>query len=323
MTNIQHEYLSMFKVVQLYFDENLSEITALLPAFAGQKAIYDSLITAIYMAGAEADQDITGYAVDKYEAREKLVTGMLRISGAALLYYTNVAPDATLAERIRHSSKVISLRTDASLIVNTMVIQQVSEGIKTLLGPYGVSAADVDSLPALLNAFEARRSQPREMRQEAFRQKKIMDTHFAQTKTLLRETIDRMLGLLSSSHSLLFAKYKSARKIRRTGGRRAAGKPYMRRVQPGAVAVLRLSNKISGDQQPIRLSSHTAGSPGRVNIYFSANPTRVPSEGEGIEISSLQTTSLTAGDLGYTEQKPYLCAYNSGHMLHTVGVVLG
>ncbi len=322
MNKYQNETLIMLQVVSAYFDENQLQITAALPAFAAQRVEFESILQSIYQSSSDAQDDITGHAADKSQVRQELREALLRTGRAGMLYYTHALPDERMAERLRMAMRIAGLRTDATLLVNATTICQVCEGIKTLLLPYGQSAADVDGFALLISSFEAVRTGPREARSQSRRQRQAMVSSLNQARTLLHEIMDPMLSILQSAHPLLYGKYKAARKLRKTGGRRAADKPFFSRIKAGTAKALNRADKIEKAENSLRLSSHTAAAGGTLIIYFAASEAEPPA-GTGLALAPGQKLNTTAGALGFSAQKPLLMARNDGHTPHTVGLIVG
>jgi len=321
MNKSELDLLDMLQTVQAYFAENHAAITAQIPAFAAQKTSFDALITGILETAAEAAYDRTGYAQDKKEARTKLENAMQRISTGAALYYTHLAPDEALADRLRLCQKGAANQPAATLIVNALAIHEVADTVKTMLVPYGISAAMVDALPALIDGFESLRSAPQESRLEAARYRKLYLVRLSEAKVLLRQIIDPMLELLQYDHDLLYLKYRNSRKIQRSGGPRQRSKPYTTLLQPGAIKALNTApSGIIQEQTMLRLSSHTAEATSHVRVYFASDAEQSPMG--GITLEARQQSAHSAQSLGYSTQRPLLLAHNNGQTIHTIGVLI-
>ncbi len=320
MTKKQNDQLEMLLLVKSFFNENEAAISAQIPAFAGLKTTYEGLVSGILESAAEAGYDRTGVAQDKKDARIKLRQSMQRIGIGAELYYTHQLPDAALAARMNLCKKTAVNQSASDLIVNSYSVHEVADGIKTLLAPYGINASQVDELLMLIAAFENLRAAPQESRLEGVRYRLLTRARLKESVNLLSAVIDPMMDLLQYSSGLLYKKYRSSRKLRASGGGRQSSKPYTTRLNPGASKAMNLPAKPIDSATVVRLSSHSKAAEGNVRIYFAADATQPPAG--GISLEALEQNVLSAQSLGYTSLKTCLCAYNSGHKPHTIGVLI-
>jgi len=323
MNKIQSDNLGMLQLVSAQFNDHQAEIVAVVPAFAAQKVLFDGLLASIYESATEADGDLSGYTVSKAESRKALLEATQRVGMAGILYHTHVAPNPMLADRLRTSTRTVNLKTDAALLVNATAVHQVCDGVKALLTPYGISAAQVDALLALITGFEGEHTSPREARAEANRHKRELQKRLLAANALLRETIDPMMSMLQSTNHLLYRKYRLSRKMRQSANRRAADKPYKTMLHPGSTKALQTQGKSIKATTTLRLSCHTKEVSETVTFFFASSPTDEPTDGMSRTLGALEKTAATATELGWSAARPTLFARNNGHSLHTAGVLVG
>lgn len=162
MTDLDNDYLNMFRMVRDYFADHEAELTTITPAFAAQKTEYDTRFAAFEQALYSIDATAIGASTNKKEGRAQLQALLPLVSGALRQYYTYIAPDAEIVARIQRSRYDMTRQNDAQLTLNSRLVWETADTVKTLLGPYGVSAAHVDTMGAAVQNFEDLRTAPRD-----------------------------------------------------------------------------------------------------------------------------------------------------------------
>lgn len=319
MTDVQHDYVSMFQTVSAFFGDDEAQITAIIPAFAGLRPLYDARVDGILMLAADADMDTSGYAADKQQRREQLEALLTRVGSAAVLYHTHTAPDAEMAERLGRSLRQFTRQNASDLLANSRFVWETADGFKTLLAPYGVSAALVDEMAAALSAFEDMRTTPSDMRANARRQRVQMEQEIKELNSYLKNTMDVLLRNLEFSDRVLYYTYRSSRKLHKNRGKRSAKSPDKIFINPGSTKEIVLRNPATAAKEALHLSSHSKTAQGELVFYYSATPAGEQVV-EGVTLAAGARQSTTAGALGFSNERKHLCVRNTAMQRHVVGV---
>ena len=319
MTDSENDYLSMFLTVSGFLREEEALITSIIPAFAGLQAPYAARVDAILMLGSRTDGDFTGYAMDKQNRRERLEEYLTRVGNAAVLYHTFLAPDAEMVGRLSRSVKRYKKQAAADLLTNSRFVWETADGFKTLLAPYGVSAAQVDEMAVALGAFEDMRTTPQDVREGAKRDRAQLKQEIKDLSSYLKNTLDVLLRNLEFSDRVLYYTYRNTRKLHKNRGRRSEKSPDKMILNAGSTKELVLRNPVTSAQDALHLSSHSKTAQGQAIFYYSATPAGEQAV-EGITLVAGTRQSTNAGALGFSDERKYLCVRNTAMQRHMVGV---
>lgn len=322
MTDVQHDCLSMFQVVSAFFRDEEARITSLIPAFAGLRPLYDARVDAILMLGADSDMDFTGYAMDKQNRRERLEELLTLVGSAAVLHHTHTAPNAEMVGRLGRSLRHIKKQKSADLLANSRFVWETADGFKTLLAPYGVSAALVDEMAVTLGAFEDMRTTPQDVRAVAKGNRSQMGQEIKELRLYLRNVMDVLLRNLEYSDRLLYDIYKNSRRVHKNRGKRSEKSPDRVIIAPGSTKELVLRKTPTTAEDGLMCISHSKHAEGELIFYYSTTPAGEQTV-EGLTIAAGTRQATSAGALGFTEERKHLCVRNTAMQRHNAGVARG
>lgn len=322
MTDRDHDYLNMFRMVSDYFTEHAAALTAIVPAFAAQKTEYDTRFASFEQAMYAIDTTAMGAATNKKQRRKQLHALLPFVSSALIQYLTHVAPDAEMAARIKRSRYDITRQNDAQLTLNSRLVWETADAVKTLLSPYGVSAAQVDEMGTAVQNFEDLRTAPRDASDTTKRDRAKMHMLMQELRIYLRQVMDLLLGVLEYSNSLLHYKYQQARKLHKARGKRSEKSPDRVIIAPGSTKELVLRKTPTTAEDGLMCISHSKHAEGELIFYYSTTPAGEQTV-EGLTIAAGTRQATTAGAIGYSEERKHLCVRNTAMQRHNAGVARG
>jgi len=205
--------LSMAQTVQAFYVDNQAEADAALPALAAQMTVLDTRVTQILLNAAEADQDISGYAMEKQELRDTLTDATLLVGNACATYYTLAVNSRSLRERVDWAKSELNAKRDAEFYVAAIKTWQIADPIKASLTDYGVTAANVDEMNVALAAYLDFIQNPQQMASDRNALKEDEDKMIFNLRKFFAEILDQLFEPIAISNSLLYGKYKAARNI--------------------------------------------------------------------------------------------------------------
>lgn len=322
MTDLDNDYLNMFRMVSGYFADHEAELTAILPAFAAQKAEYDARFAAFELAFYSLDAAAIGASTNKKVGRQRLQALLPLVSGALMQYHTHIAPDAEIVARIQRSRQKLTRQNDAQLTVNSHLVWETADAVKTLLAPYGVSATQVDEMGTAVQNFEALRTAPRDAMETTKRDRAKMHRQMQDLRNYLRQVMDTLLGVLKYSNESLHYRYQLARELRKARGKRSEKSPDRIIINPGGTKELVLRKTPTTAEDGLMCISHSKHAEGELIFYYSTSPAG-EQQVEGLTIAAGTRQATTAGALGFSEERKHLCVRNTAMQRHNAGVARG
>lgn len=322
MTDLDDDYLKMFRMVSHYFADHEAELAAIIPAFAAQKAEYDTRFAAFELALYSLDAAVIGASTNKKEGRQQLQALLPFVSSALIQYFTHIAPDAEIVARIKRSRQKMTRQNDAQLTVNSQLVWETADAVKTLLGPYGVSAAQVDAMGTAVQNFEDLRTAPRDASDTTKRDRAKMHLQMQELRNYLRQVMDTLLGVLKYSNEPLHHRYQRARKLHKARGKRSEKSPDRIIINPGSTKELVLRKTPTTAKDGLMCISHSKQAEGELIFYYCTTPAGEQTV-SGLTIAAGTRQATTAGALGFTEERKHLCVRNTAMQRHNAGVARG
>ncbi|MFN0033297.1 MAG: hypothetical protein ACKVOR_14135 [Flavobacteriales bacterium] len=313
METNRENFISMLGKVAYYFNNNGAEITAAIPIFASQKAIFDTKRGGILAMAIATDTDLGGYAIAKNNAQQLVLGNTLSIGQACAGYYTVTVPDPIKKSTVNWNKSELDLMRDSDLYVAGFKTHAVADGIKTLLVPFGFADTDVDTFGTNLANYLGLVDAPLSMVGQRSGLFKEFDKRIDDMRTFLRDTMDTIFAPLQVTESLIYDTYQAVRRIDDAPGGSGAGviiafigANTLKKVNSGTAINdenigLTITNRsnLTGSQ-PLTIFFEAAG-------YVDGAPldTSPQSLGPG------DVLTMLAGELGYAPSKPVLHIRNN------------
>jgi hypothetical protein len=216
MDSHKEDRYSMFLKVDLFLQNNATDL-AFNPAIATSQTTLHSYISLIAQADSTATRDITGFTAAKNQHRADQIEQFKLVRAALMGYYTT-SPDIKVKEIIDYEDSEIDKFRDSELYMKTDQVLDIALPIKTMLVPFGATAAQVDALDTLNNAWQA--LEPIGRLEEAVNKASAKDVgrYFDKTFKLLDDTLDSYLKVVQYNNPNLYDQYLTARMIDDSGG---------------------------------------------------------------------------------------------------------
>lgn len=216
MNSSQEDHYGMYLKVDLFLVTNAVAL-AFNPAIATSRTSLNSFINLISQSDSTATRDITGFTAAKNEHRNAQVLQFKLVRAAMLGYYT-ANPDIKSKTIIAFSDSAIDKFRDSELYMKTDQLLDLALPIKALLVPYGVTAAQVDALNTLNEAWRA--LEPIGRQEEGVNKAagEDVDRYMAQVMDLFDTTLDSYLKVVEYNDPNLYSQYLTSRMIDDSGG---------------------------------------------------------------------------------------------------------
>jgi len=216
MNSKQEDHYAMYLKVDLFLVTNAADL-AFNPSIAGTRTALNTLITAIAQSDSTATRNITGYTAAKNEHRTNQLEQFKKVRAGLLGYYT-ANPDIKAKTIINFTDTDINEFRDPDIFIKTDQLLDLALPIKALLVPYGVTAAEVDMLQTLNNAWPA--LEPTGRMEEAVNKAagEDVERYLPQVSNLLANTLDSYMKVVEYNDPNHYSQYLTARMIDDSGG---------------------------------------------------------------------------------------------------------
>lgn len=216
MTSEQEDKYGMYLKVDLFLVTYATEL-GFNPNIALSRTALNTLINAIAQADSTATRDISGYTVAKNQHRLQQID-MFKKVRAGMMGYLTGNPDVKKRMIVDFSDSEIDKFRDAELYMKTDQVLDIALPVKALLVPYGVAAADVDSLDTLNAAWLLTEPTSRQEIGVNKAARKDVSRFMQQADLLLNDTLDNYLKVVQYNNPNLYDQYLTARMIDDSGG---------------------------------------------------------------------------------------------------------
>jgi len=120
----------------------------------------EGLIDQVHAINARQVADASGYAIEKSNKREDMVSVGKKVQSGVLAYASSIG-DAVLLEQVGFTESSILGKRDTAIIDVMQTIATAASGLVAELVPFGVDQALIDALDAKIEAFELIVQKPR------------------------------------------------------------------------------------------------------------------------------------------------------------------
>ena len=234
MENNLENRLSMYQKVQFYLTHHADE-TAAIPMVASLQTDLDDQVNTVLTLATIVDTDITGYTVDKQSKRSLLTQKILKLS-TAIVAFASVNGNSILAEKCDESLRDMGVMRDNDFYTFSQLIIREATPIMTDLAPFGVLPADLTAATAASEVYLANIQSPRGQINERGKALADLEKEMENTNDLLRNRLDKVMGIFQASNPSLHVGYLGARSIDGTGSQTPAD--YEGRISAASIAVV-------------------------------------------------------------------------------------
>ena len=218
MTRDQENRLNMFFTTQeVLVDHNAT--WGATPAMVDANAAFDANIAALRTAVARQVTDITGHAKDKARALDALVALTLRMSGCVMAY-AETTDNQALAEAMNIVPSELYKYRDSIVAERCQGVHDAANTHIANLAPYGIVAADVNSLQSAIDKYVALIPRPRTKITERKGATSEIGLLIRDTQRLLGRRMDMLMRGFMISHPDFYRQYQNARIIVDQGGQK-------------------------------------------------------------------------------------------------------
>jgi len=207
----QRNKLAMFMAVDHVFDTNFNKFKT-IPALARFITDFKSLLNQIKLALKIQQGSTTGVRQLKLKEEIEMIEACVQVAGAMFVYaQVNKLPN--LQAKCDISPTQLQRMPDSQLYVACLNIYEEAVKLGDNLSDYGKSAEQVSDLKKEIDDFAALIATPRSAivtRSQATAElKRLID----EANDLLKNKIDKLMGVLKALHPKVYNTYKAARVI--------------------------------------------------------------------------------------------------------------
>jgi hypothetical protein len=216
MNSAQEDRFGMYLKVDLFLVTHALDL-AFNPAIGTGRTALNSLISLISQSDSTATRNITGFTAAKNLHRAQQIAQFKLVRAGMLGYYT-ANPDIKNKTIVNFTDSEIDKFRDSELYMKSDQVLDLALPVKALLLPFGVAAAEVDSLETLNNIWQA--MEPIGRQEEGVNKASAEDVvkYMAQAISLLTDTMDSYLKVVQYTNPNLYSQYLTARMIDDSGG---------------------------------------------------------------------------------------------------------
>ncbi len=209
MDATQNSRLTMFNAVARLLDDSTA-IIAPLPALTAAVTELHTLLDNIAGLVATQAQPTSGATFDKSSALDAMADSTLSVANSVKGYASkNRLGD--LAAKVASSRTTLTTGRELNRVTQAQQVHDAANGVLAHLADYGVSAADLTTLQAKIDAARAALSAPRNLNNAKKSATERMPVAFRQVDSLLRHQIDPLVAKLASTQPNFYARYQAAR----------------------------------------------------------------------------------------------------------------
>lgn len=201
----------MAYATMLVMDENAA-IWNGVPAIVAAHVEFKANLTSLEQAVSRQVKDITGYTQDKTAAEDRMIAKTLSIGGS-LMALATVNGDNGLAEAMNLSPTELRRYRDSVVAQRCMGVHDAAVSNAAALVAYGVTAADITELKALIDAYVAFIAVPRTLITARKGATAEIGALVRDTMKLLTNRMDRLMQQFAFSHKEFHRHYLDARII--------------------------------------------------------------------------------------------------------------
>lgn len=254
MENNLENKLSMYQKVQFYLALHEPE-TAAIPMVATLKAQLDDHVTSLLSLASIVDTDITGYTVDKQTRRDDLTMKVFKLS-TAIVAFASSNNNSILAEKCDESLSNIRQMRDNDFYTFSQLIIKEATPLMTDLTPFGILPADLSAAVAASEVYLGGIQNPRGQINERSKALADLEAEMANTDALVRDRLDKVMGIYQATNLSLYTGYLGARSIDGTGSQTPPD--YEGKLSPGSITLVATIPYLSGRSFEVENTGTTA-----------------------------------------------------------------
>lgn len=182
------------------------------PAIVQAVGELNTNIAAIGTKVGSQQTPITGAAAQKENARNGL-EGKIHEIADQIAALAAQGGDANLAAQVNLTPSALDQMPDDALEETGQRIAALAGGLAAALVAYGVTAQDLEDLGNMITEFHSMKTAPRTAIAGRAAQTSTLPDLLAQTTSLLRNRLDKLMTRFKKSNSVFFAAYATARVI--------------------------------------------------------------------------------------------------------------
>lgn len=300
MENNLENRLSMYQKVQFYLTHHADE-TAAIPMVASLQTDLDDQVNTVLALATIVDTDITGYTVDKQSKRSLLTQKILKLS-TAIVAFASVNGNSILAEKCDESLRDMGVMRDNDFYTFSQLIIREATPIMTDLAPFGVLPADLTAATAASEVYLANIQSPRGQINERGKALADLEKEMENTNDLLRNRLDKVMGIFQASNPSLHVGYLGARSIDGTGSQTPAD--YEGNISAGSIGLVATIPYLSGRSFEVENTGTTA-------LLFALSTDPAVLNGTPVPISAGNSLMRKSSTLNTSEAAIHLLLQNT------------
>ena len=154
MNKGQNQTMKMFQLTSEYLEGTDSAILNGLPGFQGFKTEFNVNRGKLRAQYELQTRNITGYALDKKEARKEMIDQAVDISNKIVAYAT-ISDNTELVDDMHYTTNGLNRAKDNECIVKCVTIHNKGTALLTHLTDYDVTAIMLTNFQTSINKFDA------------------------------------------------------------------------------------------------------------------------------------------------------------------------
>ena len=210
MTTVQENRLSMYLAVRDFLLQ-YPDVTKDLPGYSQHFTELQKVIGEIQSIAEIQKADTKGYAKQKQELREKLITLTLDAS-YKMNAFAKFSSNLMLQSEVKMTRSRLIRATDTGLRDFAQIIYEKAEANLEPLKGYGITKETQSEFLDVINKYNASISGPRVAKTETVKATKQLTVLFNEADLML-ENIDAVVGIVKYSQAEFINGYKTAKKI--------------------------------------------------------------------------------------------------------------
>jgi Carboxypeptidase regulatory-like domain len=207
----QESKLNMYRTVQDICNLNIAIITG-IPALQSVFNALVEFIENIISAATNESLVISGIAIDKTVAKKNLCQSATNMAGLIFAYASSIKNN-TLKQEVNFAYTDLFRLRDEELVPAVQNIVTAANTNLADLADYGVTAATISSLQAIIAEYSTAVPQPRSAKSIKEMYGKNLKQLFKDTDDLLKTQMDKLVANLKTTEPNFVSTYKSARVI--------------------------------------------------------------------------------------------------------------
>lgn len=217
MNNAKTNKFSMYKTVQKFGSQEAASFTA-VPIIATTFADLNTLIGQVGKAAKQQGAKTKGITLSKAQQKKQMAELAVVVSGTVSAFATKTG-NQELKSAMQYTFSEVNKQTDADSATTCDLIYDKALPFLPDLADYGLTTSTLADFRACIDTFEDLIGKRRGSVGTKTAATQDLDELFAQTDTLLKEVLDKLLQPFKSSNPNLYNQYLSARQVIDLGGR--------------------------------------------------------------------------------------------------------